>query len=89
LRIATSGGLAHLKGALAQADVLGIFGREGLDLATPGEPPKPADPGAFALRMYLNYGGRGSPYGDVWVESKIGDRASLAICGLQREGLDR
>src|SRR5262249_15070543 len=28
------GGLEHINGALAQADVLGIFGREGLDLAT-------------------------------------------------------
>ena len=28
------GGLEHINGALTQADVLGIFGREGLDLAT-------------------------------------------------------
>jgi len=28
------GGLEHINGAVAQADVLGIFGREGLDLAT-------------------------------------------------------
>ena len=28
------GALGHINGALAQADVLGIFGREGLDLAT-------------------------------------------------------
>ena len=36
-----------------QADVLGIFGREGLDLATLWSPPAATDPGAFAFRMYL------------------------------------
>ena len=33
------GALDHINGALAQADVLGIFGREGLDLATLWGPP--------------------------------------------------
>ncbi len=36
------GAMCHISGALAQADVLGIFGREGLDLATLWAHPRPA-----------------------------------------------
>src|SRR5204863_2203380 len=46
------GGLEDINGALAQADILGIFGREGLDLATIWDPPSFSQPGAFAFRMY-------------------------------------
>ena len=53
------GALDHINGALAQADVLGIFGREGLDLATLWAPPTASQPGAFAFRMYRNYDGAG------------------------------
>ncbi|MBB3128456.1 hypothetical protein FHS19_003110 [Paenibacillus rhizosphaerae] len=78
------GGLEDINGALAQADVLGIFGREGLDLATLWGPPKMTDPGAYAFRMYLNYDGKGSKYGDTWVESSSGDQDKLAVYGAQR-----
>jgi hypothetical protein len=59
------GALDHINGALAQADVLGIFGREGLDLATLAGPPAANQPGAFAFRMYRNYDGRGGSFGDI------------------------
>jgi hypothetical protein len=58
------GGLEHINGALAQADILGIFGREGLDLATLWTPPSANEPGAFAFRMYRNYDGAGGAFGD-------------------------
>jgi hypothetical protein len=48
------GGLEHINGALAQAEILGIFGREGLDLAALWDSPAPDEPGAFAFRMFLN-----------------------------------
>ena len=51
------GALDHINGAVAQADVLGIFGREGLDLATLWGPPTVNQPGAYAFRMYRNYDG--------------------------------
>lgn len=38
------GGLENINGALAQADVLGIFGREGLDVATLWNYPTPNSP---------------------------------------------
>ncbi len=78
------GGLEALNGALAQADALGIFGREGLDLATLWGPPRPTDPGAFALRLYRNYDGQGAQFGDTSVRAQSGDQARLAIYGAER-----
>ena len=49
---------------LAQADVLGIFGRENLDLATLWSPPDSSQPGAFAFRMYRNYDTNGHGFGN-------------------------
>jgi hypothetical protein len=91
------GGLEHINGALTQADVLGIFGREGLDLATlwnyplPNGDPLDYDhfetlPGAFAFRMYRNYDGSGSKFGDVSIQAVSGDQSLLAIYAAQRTG---
>ncbi len=78
------GGLDTLDGALAEADVLGIFGRERLNLATLWGPPKPSDPGAFAFRIYRNYDGKGGRYGDIWVRSGSADQGKLAVYGAVR-----
>lgn len=78
------GALGSLNGALAQADVLGIFGREGLDLATLWAPPSATDPGAYAFRMYLNYDGNGGRFGDVSVSSTSSDQGQLAVYGARR-----
>jgi hypothetical protein len=79
------GGLESINGALAEADVLGIFGRERLDLATLWGPPKPDEPGAFAFRIYRNYDGVGGRYGETWVRSQSGDPGKLAIYGALRQ----
>jgi hypothetical protein len=71
---AAGGQLNHLNGALAPADVLGIFGREGLDVATLWDPPTAGEPGAFAFRIYRNYAGA--------------DQARLAVYAAQRGGDD-
>jgi hypothetical protein len=73
------GGLESINGALAQADVLGIFGREGLDLATLWSPPKPDQPGAFAFRMYRNYDGAGGQFGSTGVSAASSDQSKLAV----------
>ncbi|WP_410573332.1 glycoside hydrolase family 44 protein [Amycolatopsis sp. cmx-4-61] len=78
------GALDDINGALAEADVLGIFGREGLDLATIWGEPKPTDPAAFAFRMYRNYDGTGGKFGDVSVSATSTDQGQLAIYGAQR-----
>ena len=80
------GALDHINGALAQADVLGIFGREGLDLATLWDPPASTDPGAFAFRIYRNYDGAGGQFGATRVHAVSSDQDKLAIYGAQRTG---
>ncbi|WP_203597230.1 glycoside hydrolase family 44 protein [Actinomadura bangladeshensis] len=78
------GALGHLNGALAEADVLGVFGREGLDLATLWAPPAATDPGAYAFRMYRNYDGAGSAFGDTSVRAASADQDELAVYAAQR-----
>ena len=78
------GALDNINGALAQADILGIFGREGLDAATLWGPPKPTDPGAFAFRIYRNYDGIGGAFGETAVQASSDDQGKLAIYAAAR-----
>ncbi len=78
------GALDHINGALAQADVLGIFGREGLDLATLWAPPAASDPGAFAFRMYRNYDGSGNGFGNLSLRAVSEDRKALSVYAALR-----
>ncbi len=78
------GAMGHISGALAEADVLGIFGREGLDLATLWGPPTADQPGAYAFRMYRNYDGQGSAFGDVSVQAASADPDRVAVYAAQR-----
>ena len=78
------GGLESMNGALAQADVLGVFAREQVDMAMLWDPPTSTQPGAYAFRMYRNYDGQGSAFGDTWVRSASADQAKLAVYGAQR-----
>jgi hypothetical protein len=80
------GALDDINGALAQADVLGIFGREGLDLATLWGPPDATAPGAFAFRLYRNYDGEGAKFGDVSVQAASSDQDKLSIYAAHRTG---
>jgi hypothetical protein len=63
----------HMNGATAQADVLGIFGREGLDLATRWVSPNANSPVGNAFKMYRNYDGNLSTFGDVSVRAIVPD----------------
>lgn len=83
------GALDHINGALAQADVLGIFGREGLDLATLWAPPDFNDPGAFAFRMYRNYDGAGNRFGDLSVSANSSDQEKLSVYAARRSSDSR
>jgi hypothetical protein len=78
------GGLESMNGTLAQADVLGIFAREGVDMAMLWAPPTATQPGAYAFRMYRNYDGRGGAFGDTWIRSTSTDQSKLAVYGAQR-----
>ncbi len=63
------GGLESINGALAEADVLGIFGRENLSLATLWGALGPNQPWAFAFRMYRDYDGKGNAFGSTSVHA--------------------
>jgi len=78
------GGLESINGALAQADILGIFGREGLDLATLWGPPDSTQPGAYAFRIFRNYDGGGHGFGETSVQAVSSNQANLAVYAAQR-----
>ncbi len=78
------GALDHINGALAQADALGIFGREQLDLATLWDPPTMNEPGAYAFRIYRNYDGQSHKFGDTSLPATSSDQAQLAIYAARR-----
>ena len=80
------GGLEHINGAVAQADILGIFGREGLDLATLWGPPDPKTqvPGLMAFKIYRNYDGDHSKFGDMELASTSADQSQLSVYGALR-----
>ncbi len=59
----------HINGATTQADIYGIFGREGLDMATRWTTPKASTPTFKAMQMYRNYDGAGSSFGDISVSA--------------------
>ena len=70
--------------AIAEMDVLGIYGREQLDFANMWSPPAPTDPIAYAFRMFRNYDGNGHQFGDVSIRATSSDQGSLSIYGAQR-----
>ena len=81
------GALDHINGALTQADVLGIFARERVDTAMLWGAPAPSSPGAFAFRMYRDYDGLGSRFGDTYVRSTSADQGRLSVYAAER-GVD-
>ena len=72
--------------ALAEMDVLGIYGRQQLAFANMWGSIATTDPLAFAFRMYRNYDGQGSQYGDTWVSAASSDQTQLSIYAAQRTG---
>src|SRR5207244_6261998 len=82
------GALDNINGALAQADLLGIFGREGLDAATLWGPTKPTDPGAFAFKIYRNYDGIGGTFGETGVLASSVDQSQLSVYAALRSDLN-
>ena len=80
------GALEDITGAVAQADLLGIFGAYGLDMATmwPDASFKLGVPGAFAFQMYLNYDGAGNHFGETSVAAASSDPDSMSIFAAQR-----
>jgi mannan endo-1,4-beta-mannosidase len=77
------GAPGHISGALAQVDALGVFGREGLVLASywgngSGVGPLP-DYIAAAFRLYRNYDGKGGTFGDTSVSARAPDVTKASV----------
>jgi hypothetical protein len=63
------GAEGHINGATTQADIYGIFGREGLDIGARWTTPASTTPTYKAMKMYRNYDGQKSTFGDVSVSA--------------------
>jgi glycosyl hydrolase family 44/Big-like domain-containing protein len=79
-----SSGTNPLVDALTEADVLGIYGRQGLDFANFWTVPQPTDPVAYSFRLYRNYDGAGGQFGDTSVNSTSSDQGQLSVYGALR-----
>jgi hypothetical protein len=78
------GGDSHINGATAQADVLGIFGREGLDLATRWNTPAAGTPTRLSMKMFRNYDGNKSTFGDTSIFAGGPDPDTVSVFGAVR-----
>lgn len=74
----------HMNAATAQADLLGIFGREGLDLATRWTTPTNTSPTFQAMRLYRNYDGRKSTFGDISLLASVPNPDHVAAFAAER-----
>jgi hypothetical protein len=80
------GGMESINGAVAEADVLGIFGREGLDVGTmwPTGDPSGQIPGMMAFAIYRNYDGNNSTFGNQALASTSANQGQLSVYGALR-----
>src|SRR6202161_2478256 len=79
-----SSGTNPLVDALTEADVLGIYGRQGLDFANFWTVPQPTDAVAYSFRLYRNYDGAGGEFGDTSVNSTSTHQGELLVDGALR-----
>ncbi len=83
------GALESINGAVVQADILGIFGRQGLDMGAfwPTQAFNTQGPGNYAFAMYRNYDGNDSTFGNTYLyatSAGSGGEGQLSIYGGQR-----
>ncbi|HET9317751.1 MAG TPA: glycoside hydrolase family 44 protein [Vicinamibacteria bacterium] len=78
------GAEGHINGATTQADVLGIFGRERLDIGARWATPDTATPTYKAIKMYRNYDGAGGAFGDTSVRATAPDPDNLSAFAARR-----
>ncbi len=71
------GGRHHISGGIATADVLGVYGKYGVYLSTFWSPVD--DYISSAFRLYRNYDGKKSTFGDTWVRSTTSDVENSSV----------
>jgi hypothetical protein len=75
-----------INGALAIADVLGIYGREGVEAAAYWRNPPVGSPGWFAFTMHGNYDGKGGRFGGVALPATVGDHDDVGAYAALDQG---
>ena len=78
------GAEAYINGATTQADIYGIFGREGLDMATRWTVPDSSTPTYKAMQMYRNYDGADSAFGDTSISTDVPNPDNLSAFAALR-----
>ena len=78
------GAEGHINGATTQADILGIFGREGLDIGARWTTPDTSTPTYKSIKMYRNYDGAGGAFGNVSVRATAPDPDNLSAFAARR-----
>ena len=73
------GGGDHISGAIAQADVLGIFGREGVFAACWWDENKGDRFINAAFDLFLNYDGNNSRFGDTSIHARTDDVEATSV----------
>jgi len=73
------GGEGDISGGIAQADALGIFGKYGLYFASFWKTESNSDYVNSAFKLYRNYDGNGSKFGDIHVKADTSDAANSSV----------
>ncbi|MGK2908459.1 MAG: glycoside hydrolase family 44 protein [Sphingobium sp.] len=79
------GGENSMSGAVAQADIWGIFGRERLDMANRWMAPAAGTPTYLAMKLVRNYDGQGASFGDVSLPVTMPDSDSFSAFAARRK----
>lgn len=74
----------HMNGATAQADILGIFGREGLAIAARWIAPAPGTPVRLAMKLFRNYDDHGGAFGETSVAARAPEPDAVAAFAALR-----
>jgi hypothetical protein len=74
----------HINGATTQADIYGIFGREGLDVGTRWTTPAIGSLVFNAMKMYRNYDGNKSGFGETSVRTTVPDPDVVSAFAAER-----
>jgi mannan endo-1,4-beta-mannosidase len=82
------GGESDISGALAIDDVLGIFGKYGVYLATYWQGSSLSPYISAAYEMYRNYDGNNSTFGDEYLPSQTSDSVNCSIYGSMTPGVN-
>ncbi|MDP4176951.1 MAG: glycoside hydrolase family 44 protein [Bacillota bacterium] len=73
------GGESHISGGIAEADVLGIFGKYGVYFSTMWPMSTDSSYIQSGINLYTNYDGKGDKYGDMKVKAETSDNENSSV----------